>query len=342
MKLKYILGLSAIAIAGCVLTSCNDDDNYDFVGNPNNLVYVNIAREYPASMPKNTFAYTIYSTPIGSIIASVPTDMTYTVKSTKNAPADIKVNLAVDPTMAVEGYKSFPEGHGLVVTLEESFVTIPKGTNTSNAIAVNIDDTNANWELFSEGTYLLPIRIASVEGAIGSQEVPAAYVGIDVVTKPGMLDPDASLYSAKGTQITDKSGWTATYSVTATGVSGDCTRNLFDGRTNNYAYLVFNHQDSYNEEVVTTIDLGKVYNLSAVQFCYYGWYYYIKQGKIETSTDGTNFIDQGTISDIPQWSTTPCFNFFAPFAVRYVRLTGISYHGGTGEGQVLAEFNAFE
>lgn len=342
MKLKYLLGISAIAFAGCALTSCDDDDTYDFVGNPNNLVYVNIAHDYPASMPKNSFGYTLYSTPVGTLLISSPSGMEYTVKSTKTAPQDLKVNLSIDPTMSVEGYNSFPEGHGLQIALEEQFVTIPKGSNISNSVAITIDDTNANWDLFTDGVYLLPIKITSVEGATASQEVPAAYVGVEVVKKSGMIDPDASTYSAKGTKIEDRSAWTATYSVPATGAGGDCTKNLFDGRTNTSAYRVNNHADKVNEEIITTIDLGKVYNISAVQFCYQGYYWYIKSGKIETSTDGVKFTDQGTISSFGMYQTTPCFNFFAPFAVRYVRLTSLSYHGGTGEGQYLSEFYAYE
>lgn len=55
MKTKYLLGICALAIGSVAMTSCGDDDTYDVVGNPDTLVYVNIAGDFPRECPRTHF-----------------------------------------------------------------------------------------------------------------------------------------------------------------------------------------------------------------------------------------------------------------------------------------------
>lgn len=341
MKTKYLLGICALAIGSFAMTSCSDDDKYDVVGNPNNLVYVNIAGDFPEGMPKNSFSYVIFHTPVGSIVKSEPGEIEIDVMCTKNAPTDMQVTLEVDPTMSVPGYATLPADAGITVTLESNTLTIPAGTNRSNGkVKATVNAANANWASLTEKAYLIPIKISSATGGVASQSmVGAAYVGVLTEVKTGMINPDAT--NVEGTQVTDKTGWTATYSVPATGEEGDCTTNLFDGNTRTRAYSIRNHADGVNEEIITTINLGKKYTFSSIQFNYYGGYWGIKDGTIETSENGSDWITQGTCT----WSRNPqsaVFTFWAPFQMQYIRLTSHSFHGGTGEGQYLAEFWGYE
>lgn len=340
MKLKYIFGLSAIALACGALTSC-DDDNYDVVGNPNNIVYMNIAHDYPSNMPKNTFAFELYQTPVGPILNTDPGDVELYVQCTKNAPQDITVKLELAPEVEVEGHDKFPENSGVNVTLPENTVTIAKGTNRSNSIFATIDYSNADWSKFDGKSYLLPIRITTVTGgAVASIEKNYAYIGVNVDHKDGMLDPNAT--SPKGTRITDCDAWTGTFQVPATGQGGNINMSrVTDDYQWSYAFFIANHADGVNEEVVLDFDLGSVKTITGCMFRYYFAWYTIKDGTLYTSTDGVDYTDQGTLS----WGNNGVeryFMFWAPTEVRYIRLVSHSFYGGTGEGTAFSDFNVYE
>ena len=340
MKTKYLLGISMLAMCSVALTSCDDDETYDIVGNPNNLVYVNIAGEIPEGMPKNTFAYSIYHTPAGSLVGSTPGDVEFEVMCTKNASTDIQVTLEVDPTLAVDGYATLPSNAGIMATLESTTLTIPSGSNISSSkVKVNIDDSNANWDVLTEPYYLLPIKIKSSSSGLPSEQMGCAYIGFATSVKEGMVNTESN--NVTGTQITDKAGWSGIYKVTQTGIENACPAALFDGNTSRAAYQVKNHAAGSRDEVVTTIDLGKVYTLSSVRFDYYREAYSISTGTLETSVNGTEWEEQGTRT----WSSgtrQAVFSFWAPFSVRYVRLTSTSFSDATNSGQYMTEFQAFE
>ena len=340
MKLKYILGLSAMALASAALTSC-DDDQYDVVGNPDNLVYVNIAHDYPANMPKNTYAFDLYQTPVGPILNATPGDVELYVQCTKPAPADITVKFELAPEVEVDGLDKFPENSGIAVTLPENTVTIPKGANRSNSVVANIDLTNVDWSKFDGTAYVLPIRISSVSGgAVASVEKNFAYIGVNVDHKDGMINPGAT--SPEGSRITDCSAWTGSYSVPAIGRSGNINMgNVTDNNQWTYAFFIANHADGVNEEVVLDFDLGSVQKIRGCMFRYYFAWYTIKDGTLYTSTDGVDYTEQGTLS----WSDNGIertFMFWAPTEVRYVRLISHSFYGGTGEGTAFSDFNVYE
>lgn len=339
MKIKNYI-FSSLAIVGALcMTSCNDDDTYDVVGNPDNLLYVTTTQVTPANLPQNSFVYQLYHTPVGTVVASEPGEIKLRVNSTRRVKHDTQIELEVSPETQVAGYAQLPASVNLDIVFSSNTVTIPEGENISDEITINVSADNVDWASLTEKAYLLPIQITEVSsGAVPSEDKGYAYIGVSTDVKDGMLNADSN--TIPGTAISDRSAWTATYSVPATGAGGDCTRNLFDGSTRNYAYLIFNHADKTNEEVITTIDMGQVNTITGVQFYYFGWYYAIKDGTIETSLDGTEWTSQGTRT----WdSLDPACNFafWAPMQVRYIRLTSHSFYGGTGEGQVLAEFNAY-
>lgn len=339
MKLKYLSAIG-VFLLGAALTSC-DDDNYDVTGNPNNLVYVNIAHDYPANMPKNTFGYTVYHTPAGPIVAATPGDILIDVACTKNAPDTMKVNLTVDPTMQVEGYKTLPENSGVVITLDENFVKIPKGSTHSNAVTANVDLTNANWALFENGAYLVPIKIESANGGVPSQELYCAYIGFNVETKDGMVNPSSN-YAVGGTKI-NSSAFSGTWVAPATGRSGSFSGSAFDDNNWSYAFFIANHADGVNEELVMDIDMGAPYKVKGLKLQYYYYWYTIKDAKIETSMDGENYTDQGTIDYSNDGNSyTRYLSFWAPVEYQYVRITTHSFYGGTGEGTAFADYIAYE
>lgn len=339
MKLKYLSAIG-VFLLGAAMTSC-DDDNYDVTGNPNNLVYVNIAHDYPANMPKNTFGFNVLHTPAGPMVTTTPGDILIDVACTKNAPTDINVNLAVDPTLQVAGYKTLPENSGVVVTLDEDFVTIPQGTTHSNTVAAHVDITNADWSLFENGVYLLPIKIESTNSGVPSSEIYCAYVGFNVESTEYMVNPYSN-YAVDGTMI-DPSAFSGTWSAPAIGRGGNLNANAWDDNNWSYVYFVSNHADKVNEETVLNIDMGAPYKVKGLKLQYYYYWYTIKDAKLETSMDGVEYTDQGTIDySNDDNNFTRYVSFWSPVEYRYIRITTHSYYGGTGEGTAFADYIAYE
>ena len=346
MKLKYYAGLCMLALMGVALTSC-DDVTYDVVGNPDNLVYVNIAQDFPEGMPKNSYCYGLYQTPVGAILNTEPAEVLLYAQCTKIAPQDIEVTFKIDPTAKVEGYDPFPEdgrlevgfpdASGIGVALKEATVIIPKGSTQSNKIVANVNTANANWSAFTGTNYVLPIVISKVNGAIASDVMCQAYVGVQVDHKDGMINPEAT--SVPGTQISDFTGMTATYSAPAHDIMDRDISNVFT--SGSYVFYVRNHADKVNEEVIVNIDLGKTRKLSGLRMNYFGWYYSVKDCNILTSIDGVDFTDQGTIN-WSNFSRNRNIAFWAAYDMRYIRITTHSYYGGTGEGTALQSINLYE
>lgn len=324
-------------MGACAMTSCSDD-TYDVYGNPDNIVYLNIAHDYPANMPKNTFAYTVYRTPVGPFVVEEPGDINVDVMCTKNAPADIKVKLSIDPAMAVEGYAALPANSGLQIALDDEYVIIPKGSTRSNTAHVSINIDNVDWSLFTQDEYLLPIKVESVEGAVPSTELYCAYVGFNLDTKDGMINPNAT--SVSGSKI-NASGFSGTWSAPDIGKTGTLGSSAFDDNRNSYPILVWNHADKVHEKVVMDIDMGAPYNVKGFKLQYYFSYYTIMDAEVETSLDGENYTNQGKV----EWSDNSYIRyiaFWAPMSYRYVRITTHSFHDGTGEGTVFSDYVAYE
>lgn len=346
MKLKYYAGLCMLALMGGALTSC-DDETYDVVGNPDNLVYVNIAQDFPEGMPKNTYCYGLYQTPVGAILNTEPAQVLLYAQCTKTAPQDIEVTFKVDPTAKVEGYDPFPEdgrievgfpdASGIGVSLKEATVVIPKGETRSNTIVANVNTDNANWSAFNGSNYVLPIVISKVNGAVASNVMCQAYVGVQVDHKDGMVNPEAT--SVPGTQLTDYTGMTATYSAPASNIMDRDISNVFT--SNNYVFYVPNHADKVNEEVIINIDLGKTRKISGLNLRYFYAWYTVQDCQILTSIDGVDYIDQGSVS----WSNNGVNRnvaFWAAYEMRYIQIVTHSFYGGTGEGTALNYIHLFE
>lgn len=328
-----------MAFGAIAMTSCSDDE-YDVTGNPANLVYVNIANDYPAEMPKNTFAYTVYHTPVGPIVATTPENMVVTVMSTKNAPEDITVTLAVEPDLSVPGYAVLPENSGIKVSLAANTLTIPKGKNHSDGgVEVLVDYTNANWSVLTEKAYLVPVRITEATGAQASQEIGCAYVGVLTDVKDGMVNPAGG--RPDGQMVEDMSGWSGTWSAPGAGRGGALNGKAFDNDQWSYAFFCANHADKVNEEVILDFDLGKKYTSTGIMLRYYFIYYTVKDAQLETSLDGVDYTVQGNL----EWSDNGVeryFKFWAPMEFRYIRVTTHSFYGGTGEGTAFSDLIVYE
>lgn len=338
MKLKHYL-LASLAIAGALcMSSCNDDDTYDVVGNPNNIVYMKLTQD------ANTFNYNLLHTPIGPKMTSAPDSIEVYVSCTKKSDKDIKVTFELDPTIVGEDAEALTPGmNGLSISMPNPTVTIPAGANTSTKTLVVVDYENADLAAFADGKYVLPIKVASATDAVPSEDLTLSlgYINLNVATTTQMVNPDSD--GQVGERITDYAKWTGTWEAPNAGVS-TTSLNMSKCNSNsqwNYCFFRSNHADKCNEEVILNFDFGEVITVRGFLFRYYYAWYTVKDLKLETSVDGVNYTDQGTRT----WDANTIeryMNLWAPMEVRYVRATTHSFYGGTGEGTAFSNFNAYK
>lgn len=313
-KSLFIIGALALA-AG--ITSCSDDEEYDFPGTTTNFVY----------QKDGSSSFKIIQTPI-STISTV--DVQIPVQCTKKAQSDIKVTFGIDNSL-IEAYNTehgtnyvaLPEN---VLVIENETVTIPSGEMKAET-TVNIkttDDESVLNQLSSENDYLVPIVRKSVTGsnAVPSEQVnPVTYIVMTVVHDN--VHHGAGKDDIKGTMVADQSGWSATVNE-GTSVSGNIL-NIFDGNMTTTATMQNRSQDGID----LTVDMGKSYTFDALTI-YYGYSYswggqtqeYVygqltSDLEITTSIDGQKWTKVGLMEN---GDSNEVMVFYAPITARYIKV----------------------
>ncbi len=316
MKLIKNIYLMAGALALCSVgfVACDDDDHYDFPGDPYNKVYV---ADHSASTK-------IVQTPVGTVA-----DFNVSFPAVCKSPAegDIAVTLAIDNDLIdayneehETNYKAMPE-NALVVSNKN--LTIPKGETSSNeefAIALT-DDADILATLDNLDGYLIPVRMTAVSGgnAKAAVSVPSiSYfelgVGFDVT------DPDATKENRTGQLVADRSGWSV--SLVGQGeVDGD-PMSWFDDDSNS--------QCSFTDPdfVTVVVDLGKEYKFDGItsSYLYYGWWTYgtFSSGcKVALSSDNKSWMEV-----FESEGTNDFIGFYGAMPARYIRISAPNPYAG--------------
>lgn len=314
-NIKYaVLGL--MAVAGMTLTSCSSDETYDVVGNPNNLIYFKANAD-------NMFTGAVEHTPVGdfgSLSAKFP------VLIQRAVTKDTKVTAIVDNSLVAAyneahntSYVAMPETS---VNLSGMTVTIPKGeVRATDSIEVKLNESALSS--LTESAYLLPIRIADVQGeGKGSEDRGVGYVVINTSTK--VIKEISDVSEMVGTLLTDYTGWTAKYSSETT-INAE---QLFDNDITNGAQL---RNDEYDGKTRTVIvDMGSAKNVSGMRVAryayYYSWWdwwetYYFNSVKIEISDNGNDWSDLDTATNMLELNGYQYIAFYGGVSTRYLRLT---------------------
>jgi len=309
---------SLVAIAALTLTSCSDDEKYDVVGNPDNLVYFKANAE-------NTFTGMVIHTPVGDfgdISAKFP------VRILRPATRDTHVTAIIDNSMVDAyneangtSYEAMPES---AVDASQLSTTILSGnTAAEDSIAVAIRQ-DALASLTAEA-YLLPVRIAQVEGdGAASEERGFGYVIVETETKLIKTITDAS--EMPGTLLTSYDGWTASYSSGTSINAGE----LFDLNLGNGPQLRTDAEGGRTTTVI--VDMKNEQKVNGLRLARYwmsywgGWWieeYYFSSVKLEISNDGQKWSDVGTAqeADMPKADGYQHIAFYGAVTTRYLRLT---------------------
>lgn len=301
-----ILGLSLIG-----LTSCGEDENYNFEGDSYNRVYVN---DYSQT-------FKIIQTPVSSISnleVKVP------VKCTQKANGIIKATVELDNSMVKiynETHKTnYAEMPTNAVIIKNQTLTIPSGEYVSmDSVEVQlVEDLEILSQLTNGNGYILPLRITTVDGNSSQASTNFYSFYLTVNISNDNINHDATEEDVKGTLVTDQIGWSIKTDGT---VSGNTIQCLLDGNITNYCTIKPTNMQDINIEV----NMGKSYTFDGIKMLYgvdYGEEWGIYEYKsfangmaIYTSNDGENWTSNGVITGSP----IVCV-YYAPITAQYIRI----------------------
>jgi hypothetical protein len=325
----------SLLLAASLFVACSDDEKYDVVGNPDNLVYFKANAE-------NTITGTIVHTPVGHFGA---VDAKFPVRILRPATQETRVTVTIDNSLI----NAYNEANGTnYVAMPESAidasrltVTIPKDSIAArDTIVVKV--LESAFPNLNEKAYLLPIRISQVQGdGKGSEERGIGYVLVS--TEDKLIKEIGSADDVLGSVLTDYAGWTAKYSTGAEINAGE----LFDGSLENGPQLRTDGNEGKNTCVI--VDMQKQQNVSGFRLARYwksywgGWWieeYYFSSVHIDLSNDGTTWTEAGTAleADMPKADGYQYISFYGPVPARYLRLT---IESGESAVSSLAELGVF-
>ena len=151
-NIKSIFYASMLTLSLMSLGACNNDDVYDFPGDPYNRVYIQ----------DKSPSYKIVQTPI-STVSNL--DFSIPLKCTQIAKGEIKATIEIDNSLIDEynemhgtSYEAMPTN---AIVIENATMTIPAGAMVSiDTLKVKTsDDASVMSTLKSQDGYLVPLRI---------------------------------------------------------------------------------------------------------------------------------------------------------------------------------------
>lgn len=321
--LKNIFYISLLALCMMSLAGCNDEEVYDFPGDPYNRVY----------MSDKSNSYKIVQTPI-STVSNLKFETT--LKCTQKASANIKATVEVDNSLIAAyneengtDYEAMPAA---ALVIENAIMNIPAGTMAAtDTLRITItEDESVLTSLRSQNGYLIPLRLTTTEGGESQPSSNFFSTYLTVTITEDNVNHDATESDITGTLVTDQIGWSATTNGTVSYASIDA---IFDGDMSTYWYL-----RSTTEDLRLDINMGKPYTFDAITLYYgfsYSWGSYeygcLYSGmSIYTSNDGTTWQSAGEITV----STSKFCVFYAPITAQYIRLvrprtsSSVTLYGG--------------
>lgn len=313
MNSKYFL-LPALVLAATAITGCSDDNDYDFPGSSDKIVYTtDFSGEYK-----------IVQTPAGAMGAmSVP----LTAKANSRPESDVTVTYAVDNDL-IDAYN---EEHGTsylplpaeALMFDKTNVTIPAGALESmDTTYVGLtEDADILATLTDERGYIIPVRMASVNGGgakIVSSMPTVFYLTIGITNDA--VNHDGTLADSKGTAVEDWTGWSISATdFTESSYGSDGIESVFDGDYTKYWEIEGN-----SDVMDVIVDMGKAYRFDAIESKYNMYGYYeagsFKDGqKIYTSMDGTNWSSVGEVTGVTGWLGSTSVIFWGAIEARYIK-----------------------
>lgn len=320
-SLFYVL---FVVIAGMFITSCSEDESYDFPGDADNKVYIKAG---------GRTGFTITHT----LVSDVTDFELNLLAGCRMIPSTtIGVDVAIDTALV----SSYNAAHGTAYHAipAENFVfsgteIAPDTMRAKDPIVVTLKEDKLKGLTSKEG-YLVPVKIASVTGdALPSTNLNVVYAVIAVESDNDNIDDKGTV---SGERNTDRAGWTVFTSLNTTPDAD--SEKAFDDDVNSS----WSKSDSKSFDVV--IDMGKSYNVSGLYAKYRQYGYYdrpvITSGtEIFVSEDNSTWKSMGKVQKDDQ-----IIAFYAPVAMRYVKWTvpeSTDWYGEVFHKVEISDFNIY-
>ena len=302
MKINtYILGL--LAVAGLFSFQSCDDESYDVVGNPDNLIYFP-----PKGQFNNTSAavetFTVVSTPVGYFGDEVYAK--FGVSATRPMDGSATVTAVIDNGLV----EAFNTENGTeykttsVAVLQRASVSVGNGSYlSSDSIEVVIPEEKYSG-MAEKGAYLIPVRLES---------------------------------TTKG-KVTVTKNLTAT--TTDSSVDANSIARIFDGNTGSGASFSNEENPTFTLDMNATNNVTALYFKNSSSS--WGSYYNFCRIGVELSTDGNNWTDAGAAAPVVENNTDQYIILYGAVPARYVRLS-LQWSNGSGSwGGYYRTFNELD
>lgn len=244
--------------------------------------------------------------------------------ATERLSKDVKITADSDDNLVSVYNKANDTEYNILPAENYSFtnktVTIENGESVSGD-SIKIELLNVG-SLTTEGGYLLPVTISSIEG--NNLNALSSNRGVVYVKIQNIHVNVESGQPAEGTLIADRSGWTVKVAPTTRGDA----KNLIDGTNSDVA------RDG-GAEYWLTVDIGKVQILTGIRNKCYASSYSPTAVEVFTSGDGIKWKSIGTVTI--SRSGTQYIKFSKAIETRYLK-----YYVKQGPNTVsLTEFDLY-
>ncbi|MEQ6119124.1 discoidin domain-containing protein [Reichenbachiella sp. MALMAid0571] len=322
---KYI-AIWFAAIGMLLFQSCEEEEAFDVEGTATNKVYINTPFWSPINLPKNSAVFKVINTPAGSVLSnSDKLEIKLAAQCTHSAERDIKVTFEKDNSLILEGYSPLPEA--VTLNMNTNQLMISQGTVQSND-SLTISISSEDLQFLDVNSYMVPVRISSVENAEISSNLNIVYLVINteetnVYTKPTSGDMEGDL-------IDDRSEWSATLDIP---ISSGSLSNIFNTSTRNYWFV------NPATECTLTVDLAAEYsNISGIRIHSYSTSYSLNSIMVSTSVNGEDWTSQGT-AELSTSSSYQYIKFYSPLSARYIKLHIV---GWSSSFVIMSRFDVYE
>lgn len=315
MKLKNIFMIGGALLFGAMaLTSCSDDETYDFDGVEGTRVYMDKTMQ-----PISTSS--VLKTPVG-VVGGMEVEVN--VKTTSLVQGGVSAQIAYDDSFVDTynaanntDYKKLPAG---AITLEKTTLTVAADTMSSESCKVSFNQEKAS-ELKDGESYLVPIVLSDVNG----QDVRLArddkfrvrYFALKYMETESLMriNPTSEDLANAGSPLSDDVMKSFTVVSSENMVEGGYS-SLFAGG------WYGGNWDFIGKEGATNfvLDMGEEKQVGA----FYMRSYVMASFSVAISTDNSNWINLGSTAEAnsvrgDDWNDW--YVLYAPMPARYLRYT---------------------
>ena len=304
MRLKNIIWKTVVMslMASPLCISCDDDDEVTV----NSKFYLS-TKVFPVDSYEASLSVILKDNSV--VVNELQPNYRFVACATERLSKDVKITADSDDNLVSAYNKANDTEYNILPAENYSFtnktVTIENGESVSGD-SIKIELLNVG-SLTTEGGYLLPVTISSIEGN---------NLDIHVNVESGQ--------PAEGTLIADRSGWTVKVAPTTRGDA----KNLIDGTNSDVA------RDG-GAEYWLTVDIGKVQTLTGIRNKCYASSYSPTAVEVFTSSDGAKWKSIGAVTISK--SGTQYIKFSKAVETRYLK-----YYVKQGPNTVsLTEFDLY-